>query len=159
KLDPIKKPVHLVPMNVKTGKKGSDGKDIYEYRDVVMPGIGLYRIEADRTGQYAGMSDPEFGEDVTEKVGNITMTYPKWCKVIVRKRLPTGEIVDYPAKEFWKENYAPKSRNDSSPNSMWEKRAYGQIAKCAEAQALRKAFPDVVGQDYTKEEMEGKHYI
>lgn len=157
KLDPIKKPVHLVPMNVKTGKKNAEGKDVYEWRDVVMPGIGLYRIEADRSGQYAGMSEPEFGEDITETIGSVKLTYPKWCKLTVKKIIE-GRIVEFTSKEFWKENYATKGRQDSSPNAMWEKRAYGQLAKCAEAQALRKAFPDVVGQDYTKEEMEGKHH-
>ena len=39
---------------------------------------------------------------------------------------------------------------------MWKKRPYGQIAKCAEAQALRKAFPEIVSQQTTAEEMEGK---
>jgi phage recombination protein Bet len=157
KLDPIKKPVHLVPMSVKTGKKDGNGKDIYEYRDVVMPGIGLYRIEADRSGLYAGMTEPEFGEDVTETLGSIKVTYPKWCKITVNKYVG-DRIVGFTAKEFWKENYATKARGDVSPNAMWEKRAYGQLAKCAEAQALRKAFPDVVGQDYTMEEMQGKSF-
>lgn len=156
-LDPIKKPVHLVPMSVKTGRKDGNGKDIYEYRDVVMPGIGLYRIEADRSGQYAGMTEPEFGDDVTEQLGSTKITYPKWCKVTVKKKIG-DTIVDFTAKEYWKENYATKARGDVAPNAMWEKRAYGQLAKCAEAQALRKAFPDVVGQDYTKEEMEGKTF-
>ena len=157
KLDPIKKPVHLVPMSVKTGKKDSNGKDIYEWRDIVMPGIGLYRIEADRSGLYAGMSEPEFGEDITEQVGSVKITYPKWCKITVNKWV--GEkIVGFTAKEFWKENYATKARSDQSPNTIWEKRPYGQLAKCAEAQALRKAFPDVVGQDYTMEEMQGKSF-
>ncbi|CAJ0997499.1 hypothetical protein SODG_005668 [Sodalis praecaptivus] len=41
------------------------------------------------------------------------------------------------------------------PNAMWKKRPYGQIAKCAEAQALRKAWPEI-GQQPTAEEMEGK---
>ena len=157
KLDPIKKPVHLVPMSVKSGKKDGNGKDIYEFRDVVMPGIGLYRIEADRSGAYAGMSEPEFGEDVTEQLGSVKMTYPKWCKITVNKYV-SDRIVGFTSKEFWKENYATKARGDLSPNAMWEKRAYGQLAKCAEAQALRKAFPDVVGQDYTMEEMQGKTF-
>lgn len=157
KLDPLKKPVHLVPMSVKSGRKDSSGKDIYEFRETVMPGIGLYRIEAERSGTYAGMSEPEFGEDINETLGSVKITYPKFCKITVKKLL-NGVIVEFTAKEYWKENYATKSRNDASPNAMWEKRPYGQLAKCAEAQALRKAFPDVLGQEYTKEEMEGKTF-
>ncbi len=156
-IDPILKPVHLVPMSVKTSKKDSSGKAIYEYRKVVMPGIGLYRIDASRSGQYAGMGEPEFGADVTEKIGNVTVTYPKWCRISVKK-IVNGQVFEFTAKEFWKENYATKGRNDNSPNEMWAKRPYGQLAKCAEAQALRKGFPDVVGNDYTKEEMEGKSF-
>jgi hypothetical protein len=38
---------------------------------------------------------------------------------------------------------------------MWFKRPYGQISKCAEAQALRKAFPEL-GSQATADEMEGK---
>jgi hypothetical protein len=41
---------------------------------------------------------------------------------------------------------------------MWQKRPYGQLAKCAEAQALRKAFPEIVSQHPTAEEMEGKNF-
>ena len=42
-----------------------------------------------------------------------------------------------------------------SSNAMWTKRPRGQIAKCATAQALRSAFPEIASQ-YTAEEMEGK---
>jgi phage recombination protein Bet len=158
RIDPILKPVHLVPMDVKTDKKDKDGKFVYEKKNVIMPGIGLYRIDASRSGQYAGMSEPEFGQDITENLGKekVKVTYPKWCKITVKKRLESGEMVEFTAKEFWKENYASKSKWDAEPNYMWSKRAYGQLAKCTEAQALRKAFPDIVGNEYTKEEMEGK---
>lgn len=159
KLDPMQKPVHIVPMDVPTGRKDSDGWDITEKRDIVMPGIGLYRTQAARNGTYAGQSEPEFGQDITESFGSgdkaVTVTYPTWCRVTVRRRLPTGEIAEFTAREFWKENYAKKGRNNPAPNAMWQKRPYGQLAKCAEAQALRKAFPEI-GAQPTAEELEGK---
>jgi phage recombination protein Bet len=127
-------------------------------RDVVMPGIGLYRIQAQRSGCYAGQSDPDFGEDVTESVGGFPITYPKWCKITISKMMPNGRVVEFSAKEFWKENYATSGKDSSAPNAMWKKRPYAQLAKCAEAQALRKAFPDILDQSPTAEEMEGKHF-
>lgn len=149
-LDPMQKPVHIVPMNVK--KAGS--RD-YEWRDVVMPGISLYRTQAARTGQYAGISEVEYGEDVTGKVGGIEITYPKWARVIARRLLPNGQMAEFSAKEFWLENYATAGKDSAAPNSMWKKRPYAQLGKCAEAQALRKAFPEV-GAQPTADEMEGK---
>lgn len=147
-LDPMQKPVHLVPMwDSKSGCM----------RDVVMPGVNLYRTQAMRGGECAGVSEPDFGPDVTEKIGGQEITYPAWCRVTVKRRLPTGEIADFTAREFWRENYAVKGGKDKSvaPNAMWTKRPYGQVAKCAEAQALRKAFPEIASQP-TAEEMEGK---
>ncbi|AEK57940.1 conserved hypothetical protein [Acidithiobacillus caldus SM-1] len=147
KLDPLQKPVHIVPMWDTKAKR---------MRDVILPGIGLYRTQAARSGEYAGVSEPEFGEDVTETIGGVKVTYPKWCKATVKRRLPSGEIVEFSAKEFWKENYAVKGGQEKSiaPNAMWAKRPYGQLAKCAEAQALRKAFPEL-GAQPTAEEMQG----
>lgn len=146
-LDPIQKPVHIVPM----------WSSVYgRMIDVVMPGIGLYRTQAARNG-CAGVSEPEFGPDVTEVIGGASVTFPAWCKVTVKRRLDTGEVVDFTSKEFWKENYAVKGGKEKSiaPNAMWSKRPYGQLAKCSEAQALRKAFPEI-GSQPTADEMEGK---
>lgn len=154
-LDPMQKPVHIVPMYCSTGKKGKDGKDIKAMRDVVMPGIGLYRIQASRDGTYAGANEPEYGDEVSEKIGDVEIRYPKWCKVTVKRLLKNGSIAEFTAIEFWKENYANKGRGSIEPNAMWTKRPYGQIAKCAEAQALRKAFPEI-GSQPTADEMEGK---
>lgn len=156
-LDPMQKPVHIVPMSVSTGQKDSSGWDIKEMRDVVMPGIGLYRTQAARSGEYAGVSEPEFGDDITQELDGVTVTYPKWCKIVVRRQMPNGAIVDFSAKELWKENYATKSNKSEAPNAMWKKRPYAQLAKCAEAQALRKAFPEI-GAQPTADEMEGKTF-
>lgn len=141
-LDPMLKPVHIVPMWDKARNA---------MRDVVMPGIGLYRVTAARSN-HAGTSDPEFGPDATENIGGVTVTYPIWCRVTVYK-LVDGEPRAFSARELWKENYATKGK-ETCPNAMWTKRPYGQLAKCAEAQALRKAFPEV-GSQPTAEEMEG----
>lgn len=154
-LDPMLKPVHIVPMDVPTGKKDGDGWDIKEKRDVVMPGIGLYRIQASRSGEHAGTSEPEFGPDKTVKLGETEVTFPEWCRVTVKRRPPSGITAEYTSVERWTENYATKARNKKDPNAMWAKRPYAQLAKCAEAQALRKAFPEFGGQP-TAEEMEGK---
>jgi phage recombination protein Bet len=145
-LDPMQKPVHIVPMWDNKAK---------QMRDVVMPGIGLYRTQAARSGEYAGVTEPEFGDDITESVGGVQITYPKWCKVTVRRLLPNGTVVDFTAKELWKENYATKGKDSVAPNAMWLRRPYAQLAKCAEAQALRKAFPEF-GAQPTADEMEGR---
>lgn len=150
-LDPMQKPVHIVPMWDSSSRS---------MRDVVMPGIGLYRVQASRSGQFAGMSEPEFGPMVTEQVGTVQVTFPEWCKVTVYRQLPNGHIAEFTAKEYWIENYAIKGGKDKdqSPNAMWMKRVRGQIAKCAQAQALRMAFPEI-GSQPTAEEMEGKAII
>lgn len=151
-VDPLQKPVHLVAE--------PDAAYAGEWR--LLPGIGLYRTIAARSG-CAGTSEPEFGPDVSGTVGGVATTYPAWCRVSVRRRLPTGEIAEFTAKEFWRENYAPLGPaaealglDPASPNVMWSKRPYGQLAKCAEAQALRKAFPEI-GAQPAAEEMEGKN--
>ena len=147
-LDPMQKHVHIVPMWDSKAKS---------MRDVIMPGIGSYRTQAARSGEYAGVSEPEFGSDVTEALGGVTMTYPSWCRVVVKRLLPNGLIAEFAATERWKENYATAGKDSQAPNAMWKRRPYAQLAKCAEAQALRKAFPEI-GAQPTADEMEGKSF-
>lgn len=147
-LDPMQKPVHIVPMwNSKQG----------QMQDVVMPGIGLYRTQAARTGQFAGMSEPEFGPMLKTTLSGVEFEYPEWCKVTAKRQLANGYIAEFTAVEFWMENYAVKGGKEKSiaPNAMWLKRSRGQLAKCAGAQATRMGFPEV-GAAPTAEEMEGK---
>ena len=158
-LDILLKPVHLVPMQV-TDARTKDKT----WRDVPMPGIGMYRIQADRSGNYAGADEPVFGPDVVEEFpdpynpqSKINVTYPQWCKYTVYK-VVNGQRVAFHALERWKENYATQSNKTECPNSMWRKRPYAQLGKCTEAQALRKAWPEI-GSEPTAEEMEGKEII
>jgi phage recombination protein Bet len=147
-LDPMLKPVHIVPTSIKVG-------DRWETRDVLMPGIADYRIKAARSGEYLGKSEPIFGPVVTDTIGNTKVTYPEWCKITIRRSVG-GKEAEFTATEYWLENYASKKRDDPSPNAMWHKRAFGQLAKCTEAQVLRMAFPEFSGGAVTAEEMEGK---
>lgn len=150
RLDPLLKPVHIVPMSVKTGRKKANGYDEYEWRDVVMPGVGLYRINATRTGLLAGVDEPVFhGEH--EMPGVPGEVVPAECSVTVWK-LVGGARCAFTARERWVENYATAGRETLVPNAMWKRRRYAQLAKCAEAQALRKAFPEETGQAPVAEE-------
>jgi phage recombination protein Bet len=144
-LDPMRKPVHIVPM--------WDGKT-KQMRDVVMPGVGLYRTDASRTGEHVGTDKPVYGPMVEYELSGVKICVPEWCAVTVY-RLKNGIKCAYTAEEYWIENYATAGKDTTAPNSMWKKRARGQLAKCAEAQALRKAFPEV-GSQPTADEMEGK---
>ena len=147
-LDPLQKPVHIVPM----WDRNAGGM-----RDVVMPGVNLYRTQAARSGQFGGMSDAEFGPMVKGRIGGEEIEYPEWARVVVTRILADGTRAEFAAREFWIENYAVKGGKEKSvaPNAMWTRRPRGQIAKCAEAQALRKAFPEFAAAP-TAEEMEGK---
>ena len=159
KLDIMLKPVHLVPMQVTDARTKEK-----VWRDVPMPGIGMYRIQADRSGNYAGADEPEFGPTITQEFPDpynagktIRVSYPEWCKYTVYKFV-NGQRVAYIAKEYWIENYATQSSKTDCPNAMWKKRPYAQLAKCTEAQALRKGWPEI-GSEPTAEEMEGKTFI
>ena len=154
--DPLAKAVHIMQVSYKCPNTAQ-----YLKKDVIIPGIAAYRIDAERSGCYAGLSRPEYGPMITEEIGSKKITYPEWCRITVKK-VVQNNLCDFEAEEYWKENYANKGRDyktkiiNPAPNDMWEKRARGQLAKCTEAQALRKAFPGVVGALPTFEEMEGK---
>ncbi|GLP95322.1 phage recombination protein Bet [Paraferrimonas sedimenticola] len=154
-MDIMMKPVHIVPMYIKDAQTNQKG-----YRDVIMPGVGMYRIQAARSGDYAGADQPQFGptitEEFTDKQGKpVTVSYPEWACYTVYK-LVGGSRVPFSATEFWRENYATMGATNC-PNAMWQKRPAGQLLKCAESQALRRAWPEI-GQQPTYEEMEGKTY-
>lgn len=147
-LDIMKKPCHIVPMSVKDAKTGQS-----QWRDVIMPSITEHRITATRTNQYAGQDAPVFGPMVNITFGNTSHSVPESCTVTIY-RIIHGEKVPFCHTEYFEEACA--TTKDGSLNSMWTKRKRGQLAKCAEAGALRKAFPEEIGNEYTVEEMQGK---
>lgn len=148
KLDPLKKPCHIVPMPVRDARTGN-----VEWRDVVMPGIYELRTTAARTGEYAGSTEPEFGPMIEHEIGKTKIEAPEWCRMTVY-RMIGGEPRPFSHIEYFEEAVATKK--DGNPNSMWRKRRRGQLAKCCEAGALRKAFPEEIGGEHAAEEMMGR---
>lgn len=158
KLDPFKKPVHIVPM--------WDSK-IGGYVETIWPGISEVRTTAFRTGQYAGCDEAEFGPmmsksftgKVKRKDGYVEQTvdveFPEWCRMTVYRVLGDRVCKFVGPKVKWLESYATIGNTDL-PNDMWQSRPEGQIEKCAEAAALRKAFPEELGNELTAEEMAGR---
>ena len=109
---------------------------------VIQTGIDGFRATASRTGDHAGTDDAVFDSE--------TEQFPKWAKVTVY-RWSHGEKAPFTATARWSE-YVQKKR-DGGVNSMWSRMPYLMLAKCAEALALRKAFPDELAGIYTEEEM------
>lgn len=142
KLDVMKKPCHIVPMKVKDQQTGETS-----WRDVIMPGIYEQRTTAFRTGQMAGQDEPVFGDLIMHK----GIQAPEWCRVTVYRLIGSLRCA-FSHTEYFSEACATTGSGEI--NSMWRKRPRGQLAKCAEAGALRKAFPDELGGVMTAEEME-----
>lgn len=136
-LDPMKKPAHIVPMSVKDSRTGE-----YVWQDVIMPGIAEARITANRTREYMGQDEAEFGPDVEHNIGGFIIEAPAYCTVRVHRQMG-HRVATFSHTEFFEE--AVSTTKDGKPNAMWKKRKRGQLAKCAEAGALRKAFPEELG--------------
>jgi hypothetical protein len=67
------------------------------------------------------------------------------------KRIVKGIICEWTASALWKEYRQTKS--EGGLNKFWKLMPHGQLGKCAEALALRKAFPAELSGLYTHEEM------
>lgn len=166
-LDIMKRPIHIVPISVKSGMDERTGKYIYKEVESVWPGICEIRITASRTNQYAGKDAAEFGPDITKTFQHIddrndavkgekVVTFPEWCRVTVYKLVQGVRCAFVGPKVFWEESYSTESRFSQIPNEMWCDRRSGQLEKCAEAASLRAAFPEELGNEYVAEEMAGK---
>jgi phage recombination protein Bet len=154
KLDPLKKPCHIVPMRVRDSKTGD-----YVWRDVVMPGIYEYRTTATRTGLYLGHAKPEYGPEV-EHLG---VRAPSFCDFTVYRWNSEAKMrAEFPVRVLFAEVVATtkdKKTGEICANDRWTKAPQQMMTKCAEAAALREAFPDELGGTHTADEMDGQQYI
>jgi phage recombination protein Bet len=131
-LDPFAKQIYMV------GRwDGRAGREKF----TIQTGIDGYRLIAERTGAYAG-SEEAWEYDATGKLQSATVT--------VRK-VVSGVVCTFAATAHWDEYV--QTTKDGRPSGMWARMPKRMLAKCAEANALRKAFPQDLSGLYTDEEM------
>lgn len=127
-LDPFRKQIYAV-------KRRSRG----ENRMVVMTGIDGYRAIAARTGLHAGTDDPIYEGASRNK------QYPGKATITVYK-LIGGMRVPFTASARWEEYVPPEGQNHA-----WKRSPHLMLGKCAEALALRRAFPEELAGVETEE--------
>lgn len=128
-LDPFMKQIHAVKRKSKNGEVMT-----------IQTGIDGLRLTADRTGNYSPGREPAFQYDEQGRLKSAT--------AYIKKRTPDGVWHEVSATAFYAE-YKPAYTND-----FWENKGHIMLSKCAEALALRKAFPAEMSGLYTQEEME-----
>ena len=133
-LDPLMKQIHAIKR-----WSAAEGRETM----AIQTGIDGYRLVAERTGKYAGSDEPvfEMKEDVP---------YPSKATVTVWK-IVEGQRYPFTASAHWEE-YVQKKK-DGTITSFWQRMPKGQLGKCAESLALRKAFPAELSGVYTHDEM------
>ena len=152
-LDPFKRVIHIVAIYDAKKKR---------MVDTIWPGIGELRTTAHRTRLYAGRDKVEYGPDITEEFQPVdnngrpkgkpySLTYPEWAQVTVYRVVGDQPMSFAGPEVYWKETYFRTKHK--LPNSMWQQRPRGQLAKCAEAAALRAAFPEEIGDWTTDDEV------
>lgn len=135
KLDPFTGQIHVVKRwDSSLGKK----------KMTVQVGIDGFRVIASRTNDLAGIDDPEYDTEEEE--------HPNIARVTVYRYGRNDERIPYRATARWTE-YA-QTIKEGALGPMWKKSPYLMLGKCAEALALRKAFPDELSGMYTNEEMD-----
>jgi len=110
----------------------------------IQTGIDGYRLIAERTGLYAPGPEPTYTYDDQNRVLSATAYVKK------QTRDGTWHVVSSSA---YVEEYMQRTR-EGRPMGMWATMPRTMLAKCAESQALRKAFPAEMSGVYTADEMQ-----
>jgi len=126
--------VHPLDGLIHPVKRGSQG----ETRVSFQASIDYLRSVAEDSGEYDGQDEPEYEGMVDDK-------YPELARVKVYRK---GIERPFVGIARWLEYYP-----GDKLGFMWRKMPHNQLAKCAEALALRKAFPQKLHGLYIGEEM------
>ena len=131
-LDPLAKQIHAI--------KRWNGREKREVM-AIQTGIDGYRLIAERTGRYAPGQQPTYEVEGGKLVAATAYV----------KKLVAGSWHEVAASAYWDE-YVQTDR-DGHPTATWKRMPRLMLAKCAEALALRRAFPAEMSGVYTFDEM------
>lgn len=109
----------------------------------IQTGIDGYRLIADRTGNYAPGRANTFEYDESGRLVSATAYVMKYVR---------GTWLEVSATAYWDEYVA--TFKDGNPMGLWGTKPRVMLGKCAEALALRRAFPAELSGIYTAEEMD-----
>lgn len=142
-LDPFMRQIYAVPRKV----KNSEGA--YIKTMTIQTGIDGYRLIAERTGLYAPGPEPTYSYDDQKNLVSATAYIKKQTRDGTWHTISASAYVDE-----YMQTYTDKYTKEQKPSGMWATMPRTMLAKCAEAQALRRAFPAEMSGVYTKEEMQ-----
>lgn len=160
RLDPFSKQIYMLERRNKNKDTGQ-----WEYTQTIQTGIDGYRVVAQRAAKREGVHI-EYEDTVwyDDKEGKhevwLSVDQPAAARVTVVKILPDGTRLRYPGMARFS-SYAAYGRNNKT-GETWLQGQWGvmgdhMIEKCAEAFALRRAFPNDLGGVYAEEEMQERH--
>ncbi len=143
-LDPFARQIYSVRR-----KQWNSQSRSYEEAQVIQVSIDGFRLIADRTHKYAGQVGPWWcGPD------------GEWKEVWLGDQPPSAAKMGVMRQDFHQPLYAialfksyVQTNSNGDPISRWKTDPAGMLAKCAEALALRRAFPHELSGLYTTEEM------
>lgn len=140
-LDPFARQIYMI------GRREKQGNE-WGTKWTIQASIDGLRIVAERSGDYAGQVGPEYcGTDGVWRDVWVSQEPPVAARVGVIRH---GFATPLYAVAYFDE-YA--QMRDGKPTSMWASKPKLMLAKCAEALALRKAFPNDLSGIYTADEM------
>lgn len=143
-LTPVKRQIHISLRNKK------DDKGDWKKELAFLVTVDGLRSIAERGGSYQGQVGPFWcGEDGVWKDVWLLSTPPCAAKIGVFKSNFREAL--FAVAKF--DEYKQTSK-EGQVSGMWQKMPATMIAKCAEALAIRRAFPDETGGIYTVEEMQ-----